>query len=186
MRPGQRARIARRCRPDRLAQQRRRTVAIAGQPAHVRCAHVGLIERPQIGHPLVGIDGGIELSLLHQRIAEQAEIERLAACAHQAAGDGFGFGESMPLVQEMTFEQQGSRVAGGVRLETSRRLFGAPDVLGAAGGAGAHRQRGRERGKGIGRTCGGRDRASPGDRVIPILVPGRRRRGLARVDCNRR
>jgi hypothetical protein len=110
--PRRRLGIAGAGRRHRLTHRLQGAIEIALHPAHVSGAGIGLIERLQIDHPLVGGGRLFEPSLFHQDVAEQTEVEHDRAPGDELTRDRLGLGESMQLVQHMAAQQQRRRFVG--------------------------------------------------------------------------
>ncbi len=87
-------------------------------------ADVGLIERLEVDHLLIGNRGFVQPALLHQDIAEEPVVENELAQRHEAPGDDFGLAEAVQLMQHVSAQQERGGIARLDGLEARRRLFG--------------------------------------------------------------
>ena len=102
----------------------------------MRRAGIGLVERLEVDHFLVGARRLRHAPLLHQRVAEEAEVEDELAHRHQAAGDRLRLAEAVHLVQHVTAEEPRGRFVRHDRLETRGGLLGHLVVAGVVRQAG--------------------------------------------------
>lgn len=82
-----------------------RSLEIAFEPAHVRragvCVKVGL----QIHHPLISLDRVVQLSLLHQRIAQKPVVEAESSLLDETPRHRFRFLKAMQILQHVRIQQ---------------------------------------------------------------------------------
>ena len=122
--PGDGLAIARAGGLDRRVHHLDRAVEVALEPAQVRRAGVGLVERLEVDHLLIGLGRLRHAALLHQHVAEEAEVEHELTRRHQPPRDRLRLAEAVHLVQHVTAEQQRGRFVRRDRLETRGRLLG--------------------------------------------------------------
>ena len=78
---------------------------VAPDPSKVRRAGIGLIERLEVDHLLIGLRRICHAPLLHQHVAEKAEVEDKLTQADKAPGDCLSFAKAMHLVEHVPTQQ---------------------------------------------------------------------------------
>ena len=101
-----------------------RAVQIASEPAKVGGAGVGLVERLEIDHLLIGGRRLRDPSLFHQHVAKQAEVEDEFPRRDELPRDLLRLGETMHLVKHVPAKQERGWVVRLDRVETRGRLLG--------------------------------------------------------------
>ena len=150
--PGNRFGVARARGLDRRPHHVDRAVEVAPEPAQVRRAGIGLVERLEVDHLLIRLRRLRHAALLHQRVAEEPEVEHELAQRDQAARDRLRLAEAVHLVQDVPSEQQRRRLVRLHRLEARGRLFRHGVVARVVGHA---RPRHEAIAEVFGRACGG-------------------------------